>query len=83
MTVTLELKPEVEERVRAQASAQGVSLERYLTAVIETQTCAVSLPDASLDEFLAELEQFSEGTEDIPIIPPEALTREWIYRDHD
>jgi hypothetical protein len=83
MTITLELKPEVEQRVLAQAQAQGVSPESYLAAVIEAQVLPVEPGRASLDEFLAELEAFSEGTEGIPVLPDEALTREGIYRDHD
>lgn len=35
MTVTLELKPEVEAQVIAQAAAHGVSVEEFLRSVIE------------------------------------------------
>ena len=35
MTVTLELKPETEERLRAQAKAQGLLLEDYMQQVLE------------------------------------------------
>ena len=34
MPIMLELRPEIEERVLAQAQAQGVSPERYLAGVI-------------------------------------------------
>ena len=83
MTITLELKPEVEERVLAQARAQGLSPERYLTSVIEAQVLPTEPPRASLEQFLAELDEFAEGTDDIPVLPPEALTREAIYGDHN
>ena len=83
MTITLELAPDVETRVRAQAQVQGLSPERYLTAVIEAQVPRLEPPRASLEEFLAELEEFAEGTDDIPPLPPEALTREAIYGDHN
>jgi hypothetical protein len=83
MTITLELDPDVEARVRAQAQAQGLSPERYLTSVIEAQVPPAEPPRASLEQFLAELEEFAEGTDNVPPLPPEALTREAIYGDHN
>jgi hypothetical protein len=82
MTITLELKPDVEQRVLAQAQAQGVSPETYLTAVIEAQVLPVEPPPATLEEFAAALEAFAEDSDDLPVLPPEALTREAIYGDH-
>ena len=35
------------------------------------------------EDFEAALDAFSEGTEHLPILPPESDSREWIYRDHD
>jgi hypothetical protein len=83
MTVTLDLKPGVEERALAQAEAQGVPLEIYLTSLIEAQAAQLVPRRASLEQFLAELEELSEGTEGVPVLAPEALTRTGIYRDHD
>jgi hypothetical protein len=83
MTITLDLKPEVEERILAQAQAQGVPLETYLASLIEAQVTPLEPQRASLEQFLAELEEFAEGTDDIPVLPPEALTREAIYGDHN
>jgi hypothetical protein len=37
MTVTIELKPEVEQRAKAEAEALGLPVEDYLEAVIESQ----------------------------------------------
>jgi predicted HicB family RNase H-like nuclease len=34
MTVTLELKPEVEERIVAEAKARGLSVETYILNVL-------------------------------------------------
>jgi hypothetical protein len=83
MTIVLDLKPEVEERVVAQAQAQGVPLETYLASLIEAQVTPLEPPRPSLEQFLAELEAIAEGTDDIPVLPPEALTREAIYGDHN
>jgi hypothetical protein len=83
VTLILDLKPELEERVLAQARARGLSPESYLTTVIEAQVPPMEPPRASLEQFLAELEEFAEGTDDIPVLPPEALTREAIYGEHN
>jgi hypothetical protein len=37
MTVTIELKPEVEERAKAEAEALGLPVEDYLESVIESR----------------------------------------------
>jgi hypothetical protein len=37
MTVTIELKPEVEQQAKAEAEARGLPVEDYLEAVIESQ----------------------------------------------
>ena len=37
MTVTLNLKPEVEERIVAEAKARGVSVENYILNVLEKE----------------------------------------------
>ena len=83
MTITLQLKPEVEECLLAHAQAQGVSLENYVAGVIEAQVLPVPKRRPTLEEFEADLEAIAEGTDDIPVLPPEALTREAIYGDHN
>jgi hypothetical protein len=79
MTITLELEPELEQRVLAQAAANGVSPEAYLLSVIE-EAAPPSPPElTTLEQFEAALDAFSEGTEALPVLPPEAFTRESIY----
>lgn len=82
MTITLQLKPEIEQRLQAQAQAQGVSLESYVAGVIEAQALPGPKRRPTLEEFEADLDAIAEGTDDIPVLPPEALTREAIYGDH-
>ena len=83
MVVTLELTPEVEQRMMAQAALRGVSLEAYLKGLIEAAALLVDPDDGTLEEFEADMDAFSEGTEHLPVLPPEAFTREGIYGDHD
>ena len=83
MTITLPLTAEIEQRALAQAQAQGVSSETYLTGVIEAQLLPVPPSPATLAEFEAALEAFAADSDDLPVLPPEALTREAIYADDD
>jgi hypothetical protein len=83
MVVMLERAPEVEQRLIAQAASRGVSLEAYLQSLIEAAVLVVSPDDGTLAEFEADMDAFSEGTERLPVLPPEAFTREGIYGDHD
>jgi hypothetical protein len=84
MTVTLDLSPELEEQVVAQARAAGVTMEAYLLSLIRA---GVVLPargeQATQEEFEGFLDALAEDSDDIPVLPPEALTREAIYGDHD
>ena len=81
MLVNLELKPEVEQRLLAHAATQGVPLETYLTAVIEAAALPLEPPEGSLEEFEADMDALAEGSEALPILSPEAFSRESIYAD--
>ena len=37
----------------------------------------------SLEQFDAELDALAQGSDKLPYLPPEALTRESFYQDHD
>jgi hypothetical protein len=83
MVITLELPPEVEADLAAQAEARGLELEVYLGSLLK-QHAATKRPDQlSLQEFDAELDALARGSEELPYLPPEALTRESYYQDHD
>jgi hypothetical protein len=82
MSVTLELRPEIEERVTAEAAARGLSVEEYLTSIIEGRALRGSL-DATLEEFEAAMDLLAEGSDRLPVLSPEAFSRESIYADHD
>lgn len=84
MPISIELKPEVEERLGREASAKGVSVETYVEDLIERQ---IALPHETsrvdLEEFDRVLDMLSEGSEDRPALPAEAYTRESIYQEHN
>ena len=79
MTITLDLTPELEKRIAAQAMARGLSLEAYLLSVVETAAAPAPSERASLEEFEAAMDELANGLDNVPVLAPEALTRESIY----
>lgn len=81
MTVKLELKPDIEANLAAQARARGIPLDAYLQGVIEQLARTEAARPASLEEIRATLDALAEMGRDLPPLPPDALSRESIYRD--
>ena len=83
MTVSLELKPEVEASLNYQAKAKGVPLHAYLQDLIEdlARTQAVRTPDT--EDFRAALDSLAEMGKNLPQVPSSAFRRENIYQDHN
>jgi hypothetical protein len=83
MTITLHLEPELESQLLARAVAQGVPLDVYLRAVIQqaARQQDAAQPTLSGGEFDAGLDALAAGSENLPILPPEAYRRDSIYED--
>lgn len=84
MTITLDIRSEVQAELARQAAAQGRALEVYAASLLEE---AAHLPAGDspssgngLERTLREMAQFSHK---IPVLSDEAFTRESIYQDHD
>jgi hypothetical protein len=82
VTITVDIRPEVQAELARQAAAQGRAVEAYAASLLEE---AVHLPASRLNQdrlenTLREMAQFSHK---IPALPDEAFTRESLYRDHD
>lgn len=86
MTVTLELKPEVEARAMEQAEAHGVPVEAFLESVIEENLSdgeAKSFAEtASLEEWMREFQEWVDS-HDYITAPPADDSRESIYRERE
>lgn len=82
MSVTLNLRPETERRLAEAAAARGVSVEAYLTSLIEWNAPS-SAPISNDEQFEADMDLLAEGSEALPALPPGAFSRESIYADHD
>ncbi len=83
MTITLELLPSVEANLTAQAQAQGLQLGDYIQQLLEQAAGKKSEKNISPEELEARLDALAKGGENLPYLPPEAISREGLYRDHD
>jgi hypothetical protein len=84
MSITVDIKPEVQAELSRQAATRGVDVGTYAARLLEDAALVVSsdhsLRQEQLDSTLRELAQFSHK---IPQLPDEALSRAAFYQDHD
>ena len=83
MTVRLELKPDVEAKLAAQARVKGVALGDYLQSVIEDLARSEAVLPASAQDITATLDALAEMGRGLPRLPLSALSRDSIYQDHN
>jgi plasmid stability protein len=79
MTVTVDLNPDLEQRIAVRAAARGLSLEAYVLSLIEAAAVPTVGERATLAEFEAAMDALAEGLDNVPVLTPEAVTRESIY----
>jgi hypothetical protein len=87
MSITLELSPDVEARLTAQAEARGISVEELLKSTIDTflavsdSSSSVSLsPQDRAEKFVKWAKRHSIKT---PPLSDEAISRDSIYHDRE
>jgi hypothetical protein len=96
MAIRIELTPEEEARLRRRAAKRGTPPEEFVAELVRAQLLPASngtegevLPVVDehgvfhperLEAVLARCAQLSAG---LPYLPPQALTREALYQDHD
>ena len=86
MTVTLELKPEVEERIIAEAKARGLSVEDYIQQELEAKVRTPERPEQMpYEEWLRRFNEWVNSHDYIkaPPLSDEAISRETIYRERE
>ncbi|HUI42027.1 MAG TPA: hypothetical protein VL523_08670 [Terriglobia bacterium] len=84
MSITLNLSPEIVAGLRSQAQARGLPLDAYLQELLSHSAAAPRGGETlRLQQFDAELDALAEGSEGFPYLPPQAVTRESFYRDHN
>ena len=84
MTVTLNLKPELEAGIFAQAQASGMTVEAYLLFLVEGAVLPAIQKQLSAEERAAAFETWSLGHRTTPPLSDYAVSRDAIYegRDH-
>ena len=84
MTIQVEVSPEVEARLAANAAAQGLAIEDYASKIlsasipIRPQGTGILRP-GDVDRMTEEL---TRGSENLPVLPPDATERQSFYEDH-
>ncbi|MHB8503793.1 MAG: hypothetical protein ACYDCG_13395 [Candidatus Acidiferrales bacterium] len=83
MTIRVDLRPETEARLLAEARAQGLPLETLAERLLNEALTRSPLPDGklSVDEFHRMLDSMAEGSEKLPNPPTESFSRESFYED--
>ena len=84
--IQVELKPDIEAQIIAEARAKGIEPSIYAGSVIErayrhgNETRTASRTPEEVRAWLDSLTQFSDK---IPQLPEEAFTRESFYQDYE
>ena len=83
MTIQVELSPEMEARLSAEAQAHGMALEKYASSLLQQVLASPASGSGkpTLEEFHAMLQALAEGSEKLPDLPTESFTRESFYED--
>lgn len=83
MTIQIELDPETEARLSAEAGRRGIAPERYAGDFLRENLPqhATGTGKLSPADVEALSKRLSEGSENLPILPPEVNNRESYYED--
>jgi hypothetical protein len=83
MTIQIELSPESEARLVAEAQARGVPLETYAGSLLQQILASPvhSSGNLTIEKFHAMLDALAKGSERLPDLPTESFTRETFYED--
>ena len=83
MTIQVDLNPEIEARLIAQARSRGVPLEKLAEQLLREALTATSLPQGvlSIEEFHQMLKGMAQGSERLPNLPTESFSRASFYED--
>jgi hypothetical protein len=85
MAIQVELNPEVEAKLAAEAQIRGLALEGYAQRLL--QEAVASSPErhsrASQEEFRAFLDAMASKAPNVPELRSSTFSREMIYGEHD
>ena len=81
MTITVQLDAELQVRLLAEARVHGVTLDAYLSSIIAIPTAPLGIHEITSKDLESALNELADGSERLPILPPEAYRRDRIYGD--
>ena len=81
MTVTLQLRPDVEAGLVAQARARGLSLEAYLDQILQERSGGVEHATLSPAERALAFEAWARNHPLTPLLSEAAVRRDSLIRD--
>ena len=79
MVIKLELKPEIQAGLLAEAQARGLSLEEYLEQIVRDY--GATAPAVPAEEWEKEFEAWVASFPEMAALPDEAISRESMYPD--
>jgi hypothetical protein len=82
--IQIELRPEVEARLAAEAQARGVEVQTYVESLLEQAMATKTIPRRrTREEMRTFFEAMAANSDKIPQLADDAFTRESFYQDHD
>ncbi len=83
--IQVQLRPETEARLIAEAEAHGIDLAEYAGTMLEKaiSPTGADLAPRTQEEITDWLDSLAQFSDKIPPMPSETFSREWIYQDHD
>lgn len=83
MTIQVELNPELEARLAAEARAQGMPLDRAAARILEEAMASrfMAASGLSVGDLHTMLASMAEGSEHLPNLSTDSFTRESFYED--
>jgi hypothetical protein len=79
VTINIQLEPQIETSLLMRARARGMSLDDYVRSLIEGAAAEQQSPPMTIAEYETALDELSEGSDNLPVLPAIVDTREGIY----
>jgi hypothetical protein len=83
MPILVELSPEKEARLAAEASLRGIAPEQYAGKLLDDALTPPSKSKLTREGLHAMLKRIGEGSENRPKLPTSSFTRESFYDDRE
>jgi len=79
VTIRVELNPETEARLKAEARAKGLPLEKVAEKLLQEALSELSRGRMSVEEFHHMLDAMAKGSEALPDLPTGSFSRASFY----